>query len=376
MKYLFYRLDCDLLGINLPFSWTQKGARMNFTTLESFSEKLSDAVTNSLQKESRESRKKLDVAWLIWQLDWLYADDDLLSDAAKTELLCFWGGKPTLKTVADHVRFHWASDVGFSWQKLEAAERFFSPPHHILKILSNLLSNGLSPVQQIKEYLLSYAGLPEDAWPRVARWLDSPIEGLANSKGAPLRSVENYQWLSSEELLQLLSQRRIGELLIQSGQLYLISLPENMARPASFSLPDGSLWIAWPQKSRPTHLHPIIQASLVCHEAAHLVQSLQKEQRGPVEQESMWQSEKAALTEEWSALLSFCASQPQKLKDLFLNNWYEENFVHQRNIFLSEMRVTSETSNSRPGSHNEHLISLPFLSAVYACLAEDIITQH
>jgi hypothetical protein len=349
---------------------------MQFTTLDSFSNQLCNSIKTALQQKNTEGRKVLDTAWLAWQLDWLYAEKDIFDAHTKAELLSHWRTTPELETVADHVRFNWVGDVGFSWQTVEPSPGPRSAPHRLLQILTEVIPDRYSPTLQVKEYLLSFAGLPDDQWSRVVSWLETPAVRKENTRSMGVRLVEKYHWLSSEEVFQVLSQRSIGALLIQTGKLNLVPLPETMPRPASFSLPDGSLWIAWPQKSRPTHLHPIVQASLVCHEAAHLAHSFKNEHNISCEPESMWQSETDALREEWNALHSMCTSQPEKLRDHFMSTWYEENCIQQRNIFLSEMHLACDSAVVGRESGREQLISLPFLSAVYACIAEDLYRQH
>ncbi|MEY2988043.1 MAG: hypothetical protein RJB13_1564, partial [Pseudomonadota bacterium] len=272
---------------------------MKFTTLESFSKHLSDSVNLSALNRVPADRKTLDFAWLTWQLDWLYSYPELLSASAKNNIQHYWASAPELITLADQIRIDWVAEYGFSWQNHGSNQPRNSVTNTLMKILTQYIPNAASPSERIRDYLVSYAGLPEEKWKDISQWKLASQEHVVISKRAHLRSVESYHWLSNQELKQVLLQRPVGEQLIQTGNLNIIPLPEHLPRPASFSLPDGSLWLAWPQKARPTHLHPIVQASLVCHEAAHLVQNHMPPSRLQTGHDSIWQSEKAALQEEW-----------------------------------------------------------------------------
>lgn len=348
---------------------------MKFTTLDALSNCLNSTVRESLLNLHHETHKKLDIAWLTWQLDWLYSHEDILSTHLKTELQSYWCGVEELSTLADQVRYRWIADVGFSWQNQKVNKSTQSSPHRLLNILREVSPEVQLPMEHMKRFLCSFAGLPMQEWTRIEGWMTAPEIHPEPKPAAGLRVVENYHWLSREELLRVLSQRPVGEQLIESGRLNLIPLPERMPRPASFSLPDESLWLAWPQQSRPTHLHPIVQASLVCHEAAHLVQALKTTSDTQTDQDSMWQSESLALREEWDALHSFCISQPQKLQNIFARSWYEENFLYQRETFCTELNTFSQTEQCTKSAPSEQIISLPFLSSVYACIAESIYEE-
>lgn len=345
---------------------------MQFETLDAFSRQLNSTVQSVFSTSGQAHRKIHDMCWLIWQLDWLYSDAALSSPDTRKTLAAYLNSPPYLETLPEKIRFHWLNEIGFSWQSTQKSRLSEHPAHRLMRILELLLPLKENASERLKEFLTSFAGLPEEQWSRVQTWFETPLE-LRSQKRTPLLHVaETYHWLNSDELVSVLEQSDFGRSLLTTGKLQLIPLPEKLPRPASFALDDDSLWLAWPQKIRPTHLHPIVQASIVCHEAAHLLQHPTSNAALKNEQETMWQSELRAMQEELRMLKVFCSSQPEKMQTIFERSWYAENFEHQRDIFWSDLDHSNALRINSQSETEYQPISLPFLSTVYACLAEKI----
>lgn len=345
---------------------------MQFAALDSFSRHLNN-TTQSLCRTNQQNHHKIhEMCWLIWQLDWLYSDAALTSSDTREVLEAYLHSPPPLETLPEKIRFHWLSEIGFSWQNLQNNTAWEHPAQRLMRILEHLLPQHSSTSERLKAFLTSFAGLPEEQWTRIHPWFETPPEQRSQNRAAYLHVTETYHWLDSDELVRVLEQSDSGRTLLATGQLQLIPLPDKLPRPASFALNDDSLWLAWPQKNRPTNLHPIVQASLVCHEAAHLLQHPNVHAAVNSEQESMWQSERCAMQEELRMLRFFCSSQPQKMQTIFERSWYSENFDHQRDIFWSDLDHALATRDHAKAEVKYQPISLPFLSTVYACLAEEI----
>lgn len=347
-----------------------------FTTLGPFSTHLNDALLNLFRVPTQPVRKTLDLCWLTWQLDWLYSEHGLISAQNRESINTYWSTTPALNLLSDQVRFCWIKEMGFSWQQANKIQNTEHPAARLMHILDQFFTPPLSSAEKIVQFLSSFAGLPNEKANLVTNWISTSPKERIKSRWAPPRIAESYHWLTGEEITRILERNEIGTQLLETQKLNLIPLPETLPRPASFALPDESLWLAWPQKSRPTHLHPIVQASLVCHEAAHLLQSHETSGHENAEQETMWQSETAALTAEWSNLVELCSSQPEKMKNIFTRTWFDENHHHQLDIFWSDV----ENALSAPVRTNllqmGQPISLPFLSIIYAILAADIFSEQ
>lgn len=335
------------------------------------------------QNSSTLTQQFQDNIWLLWQVAWLYQDERHFPPQLMQGLAHYLNQQSTSSAQVREFRTQWMLAYGLPHETnpkvLLAAPPSAASALH--KILANTTPEHAHPLEHIEAYLRAYAGLPEEHWERVKGWL------LEDEKSAPtasltkrrLESVKSFKWLTAEEITQVLANDPSGTQLLAMSSFKLIPLPACLTRPASLMLDDGSLWLTWPATSQSTALHPVTQASLICHEAAHLLanaQSVDRSKQGC--EETLWESEKEALHAEWTALERECAHLSERQRHGFKINWLFENYTLQKQKLRADwhayLQICSPSNEQRIEHSTNEYISMPFLSAIYACHAEDIWT--
>lgn len=326
---------------------------------------------------STSTRDRHDNSWLLWQLLWLYKDTCLASDALKGALNKEINSQNNKRSEADAIRQSWMLECGLPGEKRRGADVVFCPVRKLRHIIETLFPLVTEPREQLGLFLGSLAGVADEKCNDIKNWLAEEQNSYSSTQRLGLTALNSYAWLAPENISSVLLEDPSGAQLLTQGNFHLIVLPDSVARPASMMLSDGSLWLAWPKRDTTTTLHPLVQASLVCHEAAHLVKNREFFLgETPKTSDTIWESENEAMRSEWNALMRFCASQPPELRKRFKDKWLEENYVQQKKQFLSDWSkyINFESENSLD-ERNESLISLPFLSSIYASLALEIFEQ-
>lgn len=332
------------------------------------------------QNSSTASRDLQDNCWLLWQLVWLYQDTPVFKEPLLQALKGTMASLGKRTQGVDLTRTAWMLDIGLPIApSSEPLEKNIHPARRLRNILQQNFSADPSPENVVKNYLRTTAGLPDSAWSSAQSWIDDQLKGTEPvvSNFRPLELIENHSWLSPKAVVQVLEEDPSGSKLLALKNLNFIPLPASLPRPASLMLADGSLWLAWPEHSASTVVHPLVQASLVCHEAAHLLKNHHTRTKALQDNhDTIWMSESEAVHAEWNALTRYCNRQPEKLRQRFLEQWYEENFHLQKRIFLEDWKEFDSKENTDKTEHEmnraEKNISLPFLSLIYACIAAQI----
>ncbi len=327
---------------------------------------------------STSTRDIHDNSWLLWQLMWLYKDTSLASDALKAVLRKAINSQSNMRAEADAIRQSWMLECGLPGEERKGTDKISCPVRRLRHIIEMLFPIVWEPRDQLRLFLRSLAGVPDEQWNVMEKWLAEDPNPLSSNQRFGVTALNSYAWLTPEDISSVLLEDTTGAHLLTQGNFHLIALPDSVPRPASMMLSDGSLWLAWPKRETTTTLHPLVQASLVCHEAAHLVKNRELFlSQTPNTSDTIWESENEAMRSEWNALMRFCASQPPQLRKRFKDNWLEENYVQQKRQFLSDWRkYLNFESENNSDEGNESLISLPFLSSIYASLASEIFEQE
>lgn len=347
---------------------------MNFTSHDSFSQKLAAVMLPLFSSSSSTSRDLQDNSWLLWQLAWLYRDTQLVSSIVIEHLKNFLNRVTNQPEPGDRIRLAWMQHVGFPEPEHVQPKGHPHPAQQLRLLLAKIFPETLTPEEQLKRYLTQISGMPESNATQILQWLTSP-ESRPKKPAKPLLiPVESYAWLNPQAIAALLKGEYETARLLQMNDFHIIALPHLVSRPASLMLTDGSLWLCWPQSDSPNAPHPIVQASLVLHESSHLLRSAElfQTKTSSPEDDSLWKSEDSALRAEWNALEKICSNQPEALKQRFRQRWYEENHCTQMQMLISDWNHFLEDELKPCTASAADLISLPFLSGVYASLAESI----
>lgn len=347
---------------------------MNFTSLDSFSQQLAAAMLPLFSNSSTTPRDLHDNSWLLWQLAWLYRGGAVVSAELAMNLEAYTKAEWVLSEPSDRIRHAWMQQIGCPLPEYAQTAYQFHPAQELRRLLSRLFPEIRSPEDQLLQYLTCITGMPQTNASHILQWLISPEPLAPQPSLPPLIAVESYTWLTPEAVAAVLNADKETATLAQRENFHIIPLPTSVSRPASLMLTDGSLWLCWPETNSLNAPHPIVQATLVLHEASHLVKNAELFSSGlsSIESDTLWSSEDSALRAEWKALERLCAGQPEGLQKRFKQRWYEENHKAQLKMLSSDWKHYLEEKPQKRMFSAEELISLPFLSAVYAVLAEKI----
>ncbi|MBM3381925.1 MAG: hypothetical protein FJY29_05730 [Betaproteobacteria bacterium] len=348
---------------------------MNFTSLDSFSQHVAAVMLPLFSNSSTATRDLHDNTWLLWQLAWLYRDTHVVSQPLATCLKNFVAADIPCSAASDRIRHAWMQQIGYpEASRLEPAPAFH-PAHKLRLLLTKIFPEAHSPETQLLRYLTSISGMPETEASLLVQWLTSPEARLHLPLTPPLMAVESYNWLAPDAVSAVLEGEAKAAPLLAQKNFHIIPLPTHVNRPASLMLADGSLWLCWPKPDSMQAPHPIVQATLVLHESSHLRKNADLFRAGgtpSAEADTLWNSEDSALRAEWIALEKLCAGQPETLRTHFKQRWYEENHRAQLRLLYSDWTQFCDTAPQMSVFSPEQVISLPFMSGVYASLAAKI----
>lgn len=355
---------------------------MKFTTLRSLSDHLSAVMLPLFAHASSPSQALLDNSWLIWQLEWLFPNTPLIPDDLRNTITHLVTKELPSFSLPDEVRRRWMLHIGFPTEKRTLRREWKCPQQLLKKILDDYFAcvpnDALNEEDKVISYVKTWAGLPESKTPNLRDWLLGSNPEGDQSHAAYIEKEPVFFWLDRTEIENTLAVAAVGQHILASGALRCIPLPRELPRPASFMLPDKSLWLLWPESTEQTSLHPVLQKALLCHEAAHLQRNLRLADNAPSAQaDSMWESEKDALLQEWFSLLGFFQSETIEDRQRLWQKWVYDNSSLQKTRFREDWRLFRQKGALIfPTPLGSAWISLPFLSSVYSCLSEDLFTTN
>ncbi|MEY4065335.1 MAG: hypothetical protein RIR26_1543 [Pseudomonadota bacterium] len=347
---------------------------MKFTTLHSFANHLSAVMLPLFAQASSPTRTLLDNSWIVWQLAWLYPDDLVISEDLRSTIGQFLSqGNPAFG-LNEEVRRQWMAHLGVPAERRILQRSWGTPQLLLKKILSEVLPQETSHEEKVIQYLLSMTGLPERRTATLRSWLENSSSSLRGAAQGAEPPTSEFAWLNAAEVENELNATTRGRQVLETGALQILTLPAALPRPASFMLPDKSLWLLWPDSNERTSIHPIMQKALLSHEAAHLQRNrAQTIKTIHSDSDTIWESEKDALVQEWFSLLSLFQSENIENRQELWQKWLNDNGLLQKMSFQEDWHAYHAPQASivhlRPHSG---WISLPFSSAVYACLSEDL----